>query len=128
LSLPLQLANWLRTDSHRPKRDRRTAKVLFQLLQAQGYPGGYARVAIFAKQWREAGGASTARQAFIPLRFAPGEAFQFDWSFEYSVIGGMRRRLEGNHPPFRVVYRRESSLVRVVRVWRSERLLELPNG
>ena len=32
------------------------------------------------------------------------------------------------HPPFRVVYRRESSLVRVVRVWRSERLLELPNG
>jgi plasmid stabilization system protein ParE len=32
------------------------------------------------------------------------------------------------HPPFRVVYRRESGLVRVVRVWRSERLLELPNG
>ena len=32
------------------------------------------------------------------------------------------------HPPFRVVYRREQTLVRVVRVWRSERLLELPNG
>jgi transposase len=92
-----QLANWLRTDSHRPKRDRRTAKVLFQLIQAQGYPGGYARVAIFAKQWREAGGASPARQAFIPLRFAPGEAFQFDWSCEYAVIGGMRRRLEVAH-------------------------------
>jgi hypothetical protein len=52
-----QLVNWLRTDSHRPKRDRRTAKVLFQLIQAQGCPGGYARVAIFAKQWREDGGA-----------------------------------------------------------------------
>lgn len=92
-----QLATWLRSDSHRPKRDRRTAKVLFQLLQAQGYPGGYARVAIFAKQWREAGGAAPARSAFIPLRFAPGEAFQFDWSCEYAVIGGMRRRLEVAH-------------------------------
>jgi transposase len=92
-----QLATWLRTDSHRPKRDRRTAKVLFHLLQAQGYPGGYARVAIFAKQWREAGGASPARKAFIPLQFAPGEAFQFDWSCEYAVIGGIRRRLEVAH-------------------------------
>jgi toxin ParE1/3/4 len=30
------------------------------------------------------------------------------------------------HPPFRIVYRRESKRVRVVRVWRSERLLRLP--
>jgi hypothetical protein len=53
-----QLVNWLRTDSHRPKRDRRTAKVLFHLIQAQGHRSGYARVAIFAKHWREAGGAA----------------------------------------------------------------------
>ena len=92
-----QLINWLRTDSHRPKRDRRTAKVLFHLIQAQGYPGGYARVALFAKHWREAGGAAPSREAFIPLRFAPGEAFQFDWSCEYAVIAGLRRRLEVAH-------------------------------
>jgi plasmid stabilization system protein ParE len=30
------------------------------------------------------------------------------------------------HPPFRIVYRREAGRVRVVRVWRSERLLKLP--
>lgn len=30
------------------------------------------------------------------------------------------------HPPFRIVYRRDSHQVRVVRVWRSERLLQLP--
>jgi toxin ParE1/3/4 len=30
------------------------------------------------------------------------------------------------HPPFRVVYRRDHQQVRVVRVWRSERLLHLP--
>lgn len=29
-------------------------------------------------------------------------------------------------PPFRVVYRPDTALVRVVRVWRSERRLELP--
>lgn len=31
-------------------------------------------------------------------------------------------------PPFRVVYRRDPGRVRVVRVWRSERLLQLPAG
>ncbi|MES3040256.1 MAG: type II toxin-antitoxin system RelE/ParE family toxin [Pseudomonadota bacterium] len=30
------------------------------------------------------------------------------------------------HPPFRVVYLRDDSAVSVVRVWRSERLLVLP--
>ena len=32
------------------------------------------------------------------------------------------------HPPFRIVYRREAEQVRIVRVWRSERWLELPDG
>jgi toxin ParE1/3/4 len=30
------------------------------------------------------------------------------------------------HPPFRIVYRREALRIRIVRVWRSERLLKLP--
>lgn len=30
------------------------------------------------------------------------------------------------HPPFRVVYGHDSQRVRIVRVWRSERLLQLP--
>lgn len=32
------------------------------------------------------------------------------------------------HPSFRIVYRREPKQVRIVRVWRSERLLHLPKG
>ncbi len=32
------------------------------------------------------------------------------------------------HPPFRIVYRRDPRHVRIVRVWRSERLLQLPKG
>ena len=30
------------------------------------------------------------------------------------------------HPPFRIVYLREESTVRIIRVWRSERLLVMP--
>ena len=30
----------------------------------------------------------------MPLSFELGEAFLFDWSFEYLFIGGLRRRLE----------------------------------
>lgn len=30
------------------------------------------------------------------------------------------------HPPFRIVYRLDRSRVRIVRVWRSERLLKMP--
>jgi len=34
---------------------------------------------------------------------------------------------ESIFPPFRIVYRREATRVRIVRVWRSERLLMLPD-
>jgi len=30
------------------------------------------------------------------------------------------------HPPFRIVYRLDKTRVRIVRVWRSERLLKMP--
>jgi plasmid stabilization system protein ParE len=30
------------------------------------------------------------------------------------------------HPPFRIVYRHDPQRVRIVRIWRSERLLKLP--
>ena len=30
------------------------------------------------------------------------------------------------HPPFRIVYRVDDDRVRVVRVWRSERMLQMP--
>ena len=88
------LVDWLRTDSHRPKRDRRTARILHAHLQAQGYPGSYGRVANFVRQWRDT---PSRRAAFVPLRFPLGDAFQFDWSCEYAVIGGVRKRLEVAH-------------------------------
>lgn len=41
---------------------------------------------------------------------------------------GMDYLRELIHPPFRIVYRRDRNKVRIVRVWRSERLLKLPDS
>jgi toxin ParE1/3/4 len=39
---------------------------------------------------------------------------------------GVDRVREIVHPPFRIVYRLDETRVRVIRVWRGERKLELP--
>ena len=91
------LSAWLATDARRPSRDRRTAKFMFQSLQAQGYTGGYGRVCAFVRRWKEEQSLSPKGNAFVPLSFAFGEAFQFDWSCEYVFVGGLRRRLEVAH-------------------------------
>ncbi|MGC3981012.1 MAG: IS21 family transposase [Steroidobacteraceae bacterium] len=92
-----QLRSWLQADHRRPVRDRRTAMVMFRLLQARGYPGGYKRVSHFARAWREEQAALPSRSGYVPLKFELGEAFQFDWSCEYAVISGVRHRLEVAH-------------------------------
>ncbi len=38
---------------------------------------------------------------------------------------GMEQLREIIHPPFRIVYRHEKNKIRIVRIWRSERQLEL---
>jgi transposase len=87
----------LEADSHRPKQDRRTARALHARLKVEGYAGGYTRLTDFVRQWRQAEGAVTSRSAFVPLRFELGEAFQFDWSEEGLVVGGIYRRLQVAH-------------------------------
>ena len=81
----------LKADSHRAKRDRRTAKDLFAQIKTDGYAGGYSRVTDFIR-WR--GREGKVPHAFVPLKFELGEAFQFDWSEEGLVIGGIYRRLQ----------------------------------
>jgi len=88
-----QLRQALEADSHRLKRERRTALALHTEIKAQGYTGGYTVVTDFIRQWREDAGANSPTRAFVPLKFALGEAFQFDWSEEGLVIGGVWRKL-----------------------------------
>jgi transposase len=61
---------------------------LFEELQTRGYDGGYDAVRRYAWRWSKAHGATTAT-AYVPLSFAPGEAYQFDWSHEVVVLSGV---------------------------------------
>ena len=60
-------------------------------IKADGYDGGYSQLTAFIRAWR--GGQGKASQAFVPLTFALGEAFQFDWSEEGLLVGGIYRRM-----------------------------------
>jgi transposase len=87
----------LKADAQRPKRERRTVKALHAELQAGGYTGGYTRLTDYVRAWRMKQGASISTNAFVPLAFELGEAFQFDWSEEGLVVGGIYRRLQVAH-------------------------------
>jgi transposase len=87
----------LLADARRPKKERRTAKALHAQLIAQGYEGGYTRLTDYIRQWRAEQGGSSSGDAYVPLSFALGEAFQFDWSEEALVIGGQYQRLQVAH-------------------------------
>lgn len=87
-----RLLKMLEADARRPKRDRRTALKLHADLKALGFDGDYSRVTEFIRRWRTDGGAAVVK-AFVPLKFEPGEAHQFDWSEEHIVIGGIWRKV-----------------------------------
>lgn len=85
----------LEADARRSKKDRRTALMLFKEILNAGYTGGYTSVCDFVRNWRNQGGQS--KMAYVPLKFALGEAFQFDWSEEWLVIGGIHRKVLTAH-------------------------------
>jgi transposase len=68
-------------------RERLTLIRLFEDLRGRGYDGGYDAVRRYARRWAQERGQATAA-AFVPLSFAPGEAYQFDWSHEIVLLSG----------------------------------------
>jgi transposase len=70
-----------------PARERLTLIRMFEELRGLGYQGSYDAVRRYAKKWRVERGAATA-EAYVPLSFAPGEAYQFDWSHEVVLVNG----------------------------------------
>ena len=90
-----ELEQCLKADALRPKKDRRTARALFEQIKACGYAGGYTRVTDFIRAWRADEGKNI--KAFVPLKFDLGEAFQFDWSEEGMVVGGIYHRMQVSH-------------------------------
>lgn len=109
-----QLAKYLTEDKVKPVKQRRSALLLFEQLQREGFGGGYDSVRRYVQNWRKSD-AEREIKAFIPLSFAPGEAFQFDWSYEQIELGGAnvrikvaQFRLSHSRMPFCVAYVRET--------------------
>jgi transposase len=78
----------LSDNTKKPKRERLTFQRMFEELRLAGYRGGYDNVRRYARQWGLREGERTA-VAYVPLSFAPGEAYQFDWSHEIVVLDGV---------------------------------------
>jgi hypothetical protein len=49
-------------------------------------PGGFSPLAADERQ-----------RTFVPLSFAPGEDFWFDWSEDWAIIDGVRTKLQVAH-------------------------------
>jgi transposase len=81
------LDRMLSDNEARPAREQLTLIRVFEELRGLGYEGSYDAVRRYAKKWRIERGAATA-EAYVPLSFAPGEAYQFDWSHEVVLING----------------------------------------
>ena len=83
-----ELDAMLLVNESKPARERLTLIRIFEELRGLGFEGGYNSVRRYARAWRVALGAATA-EAYVPLSFAPGEAYQFDWSHEVVLINGV---------------------------------------
>ncbi|MFG6554559.1 MAG: IS21 family transposase [Paracoccus sp. (in: a-proteobacteria)] len=95
-----KLAGWLKTEAGKSRKQRRSLKRMHADLVALGFTGSYNRVAAFAREWRadrQREQQTTGRGTFVPLLFRPGEAFQFDWSEDYAILGGERTKLQVAH-------------------------------
>ena len=95
-----RLSAWLKTEANKPRKQKRTILQLHADLVSLGYGGSYNRVAAFAREWkadRQREMNTTGRGTFVPLSFEPGEAFQFDWSEDWAIIGNERTKLQVAH-------------------------------
>ena len=95
-----KLSGWLKIEVGKSRKQRRTARQMHADLVVLGYDGSYERVAAFVRAWkadRQREQQTSGRGTFVPLVFAPGEAFQFDWSEDWALLGGERTKLQVAH-------------------------------
>ena len=91
-----KLDQLLLANEGKASRERLTLIRLFEELRGLGYDGGYDAVRRYAREWNKERGASTAA-AYVPLIFAPGEAYQFDWSHEVVLLSGVTVIVKAAH-------------------------------
>ena len=109
------LTEILEKEAKLPKRERRSTQRLFEEVRGRGYDGAHDSVHRFVKSWRDER-ARVPVHAYVPMSFAPGEAYQFDWSHETITLAGLPLTVKAAHMkrcrtasmPFVRVYFRET--------------------
>lgn len=86
----------LAADAGKARKERLTLIRLFEELRERGYEGGYDSVRRYAREWSRARETALA-DAYVPLSFAPGEAYQFDWSHEVVLLSGVTTTVKVAH-------------------------------
>lgn len=106
-----QLEEWLNFDAKLPRKQRRTARRLFEGLQIEGYVGSYSPIQKFVKNWKQEQKVNpvSPRKAFVPLAFPAGETCQFDWSQETVNLGGISQVIKVAH--FRLAHSRQMFVI-----------------
>ena len=92
-----ELERQLEANEKRKRRDRLSLLRIHEDLAALGYAGGYDAVRRYAKAWRRRRRLLAPSQAYVPLSFDPGEAYQFDWSHEFARLAGATTRVKAAH-------------------------------
>jgi len=78
----------LEQDKQEPKKQRHTAKRIFDRLKVErGYIGGYTVVKDAVQKWK-----ARTKEVFVPLSHPPGEA-QVDFGFAYVDVAGERQQV-----------------------------------
>ena len=91
-----EIERFLAANEGKPSRERLTLIRIYEELRALGYNGSYDAIRRYAKGWSKDRGAVTA-EAYVPLYYAPGEAYQFDWSHEIVLIQGVTTTVKVAH-------------------------------
>ncbi len=105
-----ELERRLEANERTPRRDRLSLLRIHEDLAALGYAGGYDAVRRYARAWRRRRRLLSPSQAYVPLSFDPGEAYQFDWSHEYARLAGATTRVKAAH--MRLCYNRSRAHAR----------------
>ena len=91
-----ELDRLLAENAGRASRERLTLMRVFEALRGLGYASGYDAVRRYARGWQRSKSEVSAA-AFVPLSFAAGEAYQFDWSHEVVVMAGATMTVKVAH-------------------------------
>lgn len=80
---------WLEEDRKRPRKQRRTATRIWELLRKDyGFPGAVRSVRRYVK-WRK----RITSETYFPLSFGPGEEGQVDWGEAWVRISGVETKV-----------------------------------